>query len=230
MSESLKDLREEALRKLFDSPELLEELASLEHQQWSMLMAYIKSVSIEEKDIVEQLQSKWKEWRQLANTPYANLTEKQKESDRIFARDTLKILKEKVFDETGYLDNFLTTIEMKIRLKLENEFAFMHIAEGRRELLLNMVRKEFVEGRPLLVKLFSSEEKVLVSRKQLENIRDFIEAHQERIGFYGKGVYDLTIWLLGNLPLETFYADHVEHKELLAGSVGVEPENKKGKP
>ena len=64
------EAREQTLRKLFDSAELLEELASLEHQQWSMLMAYIKSVSIEEKDIVEQLQSKWKEWRHLGNTPY----------------------------------------------------------------------------------------------------------------------------------------------------------------
>jgi len=58
---------------------------------------------------------------------------------------------------------------------------------------------------------------VIVDRKQLENIRDYIEAHQERIGFYGKGVYDLTIWLLGNLPLEVFYAEHIENKKLLEG-------------
>ena len=78
-----------------EKEELLEKLAALEHQQWSMLMAYVKSVSIAEKDIVEQSKSQWDEWRTLANTPYEKLTEKQKEPDRMFARDILK-----VFDET----------------------------------------------------------------------------------------------------------------------------------
>jgi hypothetical protein len=76
------------------------------------------------------------------------------------------------------------------------------------ELELNAIEKAVGE-------YLADSEKVVVSRKQLENIRNYIEAHQERVGFYGKGVYDLTIWLLGNLPLETFYAEHVENKELL---------------
>lgn len=62
------------------------------------------------------------------------------------------------------------------------------------------------------LKQFSNEH-IFVPRKQLEKIRDYIEAHQARVGFYGKGLYDLTVWLLGNLPLETFYADHIEDKK-----------------
>ncbi len=77
----------------------LEKLAELEHQQWSMLMAYIKSVSKETQDgTITQTREQWKEWKRKANTPYANLTEKEKESDRIFARDVLKELV-KILDE-----------------------------------------------------------------------------------------------------------------------------------
>jgi phage pi2 protein 07 len=79
----------DTLKQLLQSPELLEELAALEHNQWSLLIGYVKSVSIEEKDIVEQL---WKEWRTLANMPYEKLPEDKKKSDRMFARDVVKTL------------------------------------------------------------------------------------------------------------------------------------------
>ena len=105
--------KERSLRKLLEDPVLLEKLASLEHQQWSMLMAYVKSVSIEEKDIVEQLQSKWQEWRELANTPYAQLTEKQKESDRMFARDVLRVFGE-AFSAKGVFSAFQKDYELSL--------------------------------------------------------------------------------------------------------------------
>ena len=64
--------------------ELLEALASLEHDRWSGWELYRAKVASEESVA---------RWRRQRETPYAELSEKEKESDRIEARKTVELLK-----------------------------------------------------------------------------------------------------------------------------------------
>ncbi len=71
--------------------ELIEALASEAHAAWSGWMDYLFSKSEETKD-GEMIIPKWavERWRQQAITPYADLSEEEKESDREEARRYLK--------------------------------------------------------------------------------------------------------------------------------------------
>lgn len=75
--------------KTLDSPELLEKLSDLEHERWSGWMKYMFRVWAPEK--VEM-------WKRKMNTSYKDLKEddqrSEKESDRVEARRSLKIIKE----------------------------------------------------------------------------------------------------------------------------------------
>lgn len=63
--------------------ETLERLAELEHRQWSTWMKYmVKNLNPENIE----------KWKKQADTPYNNLTEKEKNSDRNWAKEVLKIL------------------------------------------------------------------------------------------------------------------------------------------
>lgn len=67
--------------------DLVERLAAVEHQQWSDLMKYLL-------DNVEFFQSleKVTNWVRLMRTPYSELSDKEKESDRLFARRVINAL------------------------------------------------------------------------------------------------------------------------------------------
>lgn len=62
---------------------LLEMLADLEHQQWAHWTEYMLD-NLTEENI--------KHWKFQINNPYRHLTEKEKESDREWARKVLDIL------------------------------------------------------------------------------------------------------------------------------------------
>lgn len=62
-----------------------EELAALEHEQWSHWMAYLLD-NLDYDNI--------KRWKRQMNTPYSELTEKEKDSDRVWADKVLDIIKE----------------------------------------------------------------------------------------------------------------------------------------
>ena len=62
--------------------ELLEKLAELEHQQWSHWINYQTKIPFQD----------WELWLKLANTPYSELSEGHKESDREWARKVLRLL------------------------------------------------------------------------------------------------------------------------------------------
>jgi len=64
--------------------DLLEKLAELEHKQWSHWVMYML------KNLTKENVDRWK--RQLGYT-YSELSEKEKESDREWARKVLKIIK-----------------------------------------------------------------------------------------------------------------------------------------
>ena len=64
------------------SKQLIEDLADLEHQQW---MLWSKEIASKEKLSKKRL----KRWKKLWK-PYKELTEKEKEQDRIWAKKVLK--------------------------------------------------------------------------------------------------------------------------------------------
>lgn len=74
--------------------EIREQLAALEHEQWVGWMNYLFEKSIESGDgsvtIPADMVDRWK--RQI-NTPYADLSDSEKESDREIADKVLRILK-----------------------------------------------------------------------------------------------------------------------------------------
>ena len=65
--------------------DLLENLAELEHQQWAHWTEYM---------INHMTQENIAKWINQINTPYSELTEQEKESDRKWARKVLERIKE----------------------------------------------------------------------------------------------------------------------------------------
>ena len=86
--------------------------------------------------------------------------------------ETVTVLLVELFHEkepSEQLDNFLTTVKMKITTTLGSDPGFLRLPQEKRHYFLDIIQKQIEEQRSLLVKLFS-EEKVLVSRKQLEEL------------------------------------------------------------
>ena len=80
------------LKKILD--ELLETLASVEHERWSHWQRYLHSKCVPQGDdgtllIPADLVKKWE--KQMA-TPYSKLTEEEKESDREQVRKYLPLV------------------------------------------------------------------------------------------------------------------------------------------
>lgn len=66
---------------------LIEQLAALEHEQW---VEWSKALVAGEKRLSMNRIERWKKlW-----IPYAELTEEQKEQDRVYARKVFAIIKE----------------------------------------------------------------------------------------------------------------------------------------
>ena len=72
--------------------ELVEELGSLEHEQWAHWMHYLLSVITPEirKCFGDNLIG----WERQMMTHYSHLSEKEKESDRVWARKVLQKIEE----------------------------------------------------------------------------------------------------------------------------------------
>lgn len=64
---------------------LLEKLADLEHKRWAGWMLHMYGTETPERH---------KRWRRLSTTPYSELTEGEKESDRREVRSTLDVINE----------------------------------------------------------------------------------------------------------------------------------------
>lgn len=69
--------------------DLLEELAELEHKQWSHILKYLLK-----EGFITLAKMQTFDYYKLAHTPYSELSEGQKESDREWARKVLDIVKE----------------------------------------------------------------------------------------------------------------------------------------
>lgn len=70
--------------KIHNKKELIEKLAELEHIQWAHWTQYMLSNLTDDKINL---------WKYEIKTEYKDLTEKQKDSDRIWARKVFNILK-----------------------------------------------------------------------------------------------------------------------------------------
>lgn len=75
-----------------DSNPLLEELSSLEHDQW---VGWAKSLLKSESGISKERAARWKK----LFIPYKDLTEDSKEQDREHARKVLDILQDKTMNK-----------------------------------------------------------------------------------------------------------------------------------
>ncbi len=74
-----------------DSPELLERLAAIEHDdRWSGWESYRET----KKDQIHPSGEPYEvRWKRLRETPYAELSERDKESDRIEVRKSLAVIR-----------------------------------------------------------------------------------------------------------------------------------------
>jgi hypothetical protein len=70
---------------------MLEALAALEHDQWNNVLKYLQSKGLDPKVFNP---SDWARWMRQMQTPYAELSEKEKESDRVWDRKALALFKE----------------------------------------------------------------------------------------------------------------------------------------
>jgi len=66
--------------------DFIEELAELEHKQWTHWTLYF---------LENQSDENRERWKVQSFTDYENLTEKEKDSDRIWAKQVLKLIKKK---------------------------------------------------------------------------------------------------------------------------------------
>lgn len=103
LSRRLRAARDAERGELFDAGDdetmtdeaLIETLAALEHDRWSGWMTYLFTKGYSRDDgafVIDPESVHW--WTHMIDTPYADLTEKSKESDRVEARKTLALLAE----------------------------------------------------------------------------------------------------------------------------------------
>jgi hypothetical protein len=80
-------------QKIAITPDLLEQLAAAEHASWSRWMEYLLSKCAQNPDgslsIPRELVD---HWRRQIETPYAKLSEKEKEADRDEVRRILPLI------------------------------------------------------------------------------------------------------------------------------------------
>lgn len=84
----------DARAELLADPALVERLADLEHERWSGWMRYLFTKGYGRDDgafVIDPESVHW--WNHLTETPYAELTERSKESDRAEVRKTLAVLR-----------------------------------------------------------------------------------------------------------------------------------------
>ena len=82
-------MKKQDLHRLLNSEELLEALAHVEHERWSGWEKY-RETCVSSKD-KETHEARWKKQR---TTPYRELSDKEKESDRVEARKSLAVMRD----------------------------------------------------------------------------------------------------------------------------------------
>lgn len=70
-------------------PETLEALAALEHEQWVHWTKYLLDTLVRRYPFLADHDPDVRRWREQIATPYADLTEHEKDSDRFWARKAM---------------------------------------------------------------------------------------------------------------------------------------------
>lgn len=99
------------------SEELMEELAAIEHDRWSKWQKYLHSKCVEHEngkgEFVCFPSESFLHWERQIATPYSELSEKEKESDREQVRSYLPLLRKELREKVE---------EMKMQQKYEEDF------------------------------------------------------------------------------------------------------------
>jgi hypothetical protein len=83
----------EVMTKILTSPELLEEMAAIEHARWAGWETYREETLAKgERRNPDDPESHLERWKRQRETPYRDLSEKEKESDRVEARKTRNLI------------------------------------------------------------------------------------------------------------------------------------------
>jgi len=77
---------------VYDIDNLIEKLAALEHEQWAHWTRYML-----DNLTPENIQR----WRRQIETPYEDLSEKEKESDRVWARKVMELTGKPTYGDTA---------------------------------------------------------------------------------------------------------------------------------
>lgn len=86
------------VKSVLESPELLEILGNIEHERWSGWMEYQNG----REDMIHSSGEVFHDrWERQATTSYANLSEAEKESDRIEARKSLAAIHAALLGKEG---------------------------------------------------------------------------------------------------------------------------------
>lgn len=87
------------MKKDWIRKDFIEELADLEHQQWSHWTDYLfKRLSLKPNSlrVDERTRKDFKRWVKQIITPYKDLSEKEKDADRVWARKVIKLIEDKI--------------------------------------------------------------------------------------------------------------------------------------
>lgn len=105
--------------------EFIEKGADLEHDRWSRWQKYIMLVCFREIEtsgknmVLEMPKKQWDNWHRQIMTLYADLSEREKESDRKETRNYLPLLEEALKDQREDILNEI--VKWLEELKLEKE-------------------------------------------------------------------------------------------------------------
>lgn len=75
-----------------NDPALLEALAAIEHIQWAHWMLYLQEKKGRDGALITFTMEEWARWMMQVATPYDELSEQEKDSDRKFAKIVLAVL------------------------------------------------------------------------------------------------------------------------------------------
>ena len=111
-----------------DDPKLLEKLADIEHARWSGWERYREQcvAAVKRPGDTETHEERW---RRLRETPYAELTEASKESDRVEARKTLDAIREHVSLRRGPFKVERQYVSYSIEIEKEDLLAILNVDE-----------------------------------------------------------------------------------------------------
>ena len=101
---------------------LIEQLADIEHQRWAKWQKWVHEVSTKNDDGSLTIpKDKVERWERQISTPYAELTEEEKESDRKQVREYLPIVEEEINNKIRI---FYTILEKLILIYMAEKNTF----------------------------------------------------------------------------------------------------------